>query len=408
MALIGVAPAARPVIAALGVTQIIGYGALYYAYAVLTPAMATDFNVTEPTLFAIFSIGLLLGGFTAPAFGRRIDRHGAARVMSAGSAAVAAALVALAHAPDIVTFALLVVLIEIISFAVLYDAAFATLALHAPRNTRAAITLLTLIAGFASTLFWPLTGWLAEDMGWRGTYLIFAGLTLGLALPLHLWIARRPLPDPAAIAAHPAQTEVQYQRLSGPEARRAFWLMGVGFAISGMVISAVTIHMVPILLARGMGETAFLIAMMMGPAQVLIRVVDATLWRNLHPVAVAMVSAGAMPLAVLALLLPGPPVLTGLCFAILMGTGGGLASIVRGAVPVALFGTEGLGQQLGRLAAIRNLMGAAAPFAFALSTTRIGPGPTLWLVVALGLTGLAVMAILWRKVSRAQAWPATG
>lgn len=396
---------ARPVIAALGVTQIIGYGALYYAYAVLTPWVAAEFAVSEATLFAVFSVGLLLGGVTAPMFGRRIDRHGAARVMAVGSAVIAVLLGALAVAPGFWSFAVLVVAIEIVSFTVLYDAAFATLATHAPQNTRAAITLLTLIAGFASTLFWPLTGWLAETLGWRGTYLAFAAMTLAVALPLHVRIARRPLPEPARVPEAPGAGPHSHLRLSGSAARRAFWMVGIGFALSGMVISAVTVHMVPIFLARDMGDAAFLVAMAMGPAQVLIRIVDATLWRNLHPVAVAMVSAAVLPLAVAVLLVPGPAVVTGLCFAILLGTGAGLSSIVRGAVPVALFGSDGLGLRLGRLAAIRNLLGAAAPFLFAFAGNSIGLRPTLWLAVALGSGGLLVIGALWRDIRRTTAVP---
>jgi MFS family permease len=393
---------ARPVIAALGASQIIGYGALYYAYAVLAQGIAVEFDVTEANLFAVFSMGLLVGGLTAPAFGRRIDRHGAPIVMATGSAVIAVLLAALSAAPNFWVFAVLVVLIEIISFTVLYDAAFATLARHAPDNSRSAITQLTLIAGFASTIFWPLTGWLAELVGWRGTYLVFAGLNFGLALPLHLWISKHPVPEESQSSTGSKTAVPTRYRLSGSSAWRAFWLVGVGFALSGMVISAVTVHMVPILLARDMGEMAYLVAMMMGPAQVLIRVVDATLWRHLHPVAVAMVAATALPLAVVALVVPGPAIVTGICFAVLLGTGGGLSSIVRGAVPVALFGPDGLGLRLGKLAAIRNLLGASAPFAFALSTTHLGPEPTLYLTAALGFSGLLVMAALWREVLRAE------
>lgn len=395
----------RPVIAALGASQIIGYGALYYAYAVLAPGIAVEFDVSEASLFAVFSIGLLVGGLTAPAFGRRIDRHGAPIVMATGSAVIAVLLAMLSVAPDLWVFAGLVVLIEIISFTVLYDAAFATLARLAPQDSRSAITLLTLIAGFASTIFWPLTGWLAEGVGWRGTYLVFAGLNLGLAFPLHLWIAKHPVPALAPSDTGKIHAVQARYRLSGPSARRAFWLVGVGFALSGMVISAVTVHMVPILLARDMGEMAYLVAMVMGPAQVLIRLVDATLWRHSHPVVVAIVAATALPLAVVALLVPGPAIVTGICFAVLLGTGGGLSSIVRGAVPVALFGPDGVGLRLGRLAAIRNVLGASAPFAFALATTHLGPQPTLYLIAAFGFLGLMVMAALWREVRRAEAAP---
>ncbi|MGQ0563877.1 MAG: MFS transporter [Gemmobacter sp.] len=163
-------------IVAVGVTQIIGYGALYYAYAVLAPHIAAEYGVSESALFGALSAGLLLGGMTAPVFGRWIDRFGSAAVMSAGSAAVSVLFALLAAAPGFWSFAALIVLIQIVSFTVLYDAAFAVLARYAPRN-RAAITKLTLIAGFASTLIWPLTGGLVEAVRWRATYVVFAALS---------------------------------------------------------------------------------------------------------------------------------------------------------------------------------------------------------------------------------------
>lgn len=388
-----------PVIVALGVTQIIGYGALYYAYAVLAPYIAADFRVSESALFGALSAGLLLGGITAPSFGRWIDRYGAAAVMAAGSAAVSGLLALLALAPGFWSFAALIVLIEIVSFTVLYDAAFAVLARYAPRNPRTAITKLTLIAGFASTLFWPLTGWLAEALGWRASYAIFAALNIAVAFPLHLWIFRRKAPGQDIDSETGSLRNASF-RISGAAARRAFWLVGIGFALSGMAISAMGVHMVPILLARGQGDAAYAVAMAMGPAQVLIRVVDATLWRRLHPVGVALISAAVLPLAMVCLLLPGSGLVLGLAFAVLMGTGGGLSSIVRGSVPVSLFGTGGLGERLGQLAAMRNVLGASAPFLFAWSTAAIGIDRTLGLTIGIATAGFAVIGWLWLDLHR--------
>jgi len=322
-------------------------------------------------------------------------------VMAAGSAVVTGLLAALATAPDFRTFAVLVILVEVVSFAVLYDAAFAVLARHAPDNPRGAITKLTLIAGFASTLFWPLTGWLAEVAGWRGTYGLFAVLTLTVALPLQLWIAQRATPAPGT-AANSAGLGAQTRfRVTDALARRAFWLVGIGFALSGMAISALGVHMVPILLARGLGDMAYGVAMAMGPAQVLIRIVDATLWRRLHPVTVALIAAGALPLAMAFLLVPGMGLAPALAFTMLLGIGGGLSSIVRGAVPIALFGTDGLGQRLGRLAALRSVLGASAPFLFAASAAAIGMDRTLGLGIGVAAAGFAVIGWLWLDLRRA-------
>lgn len=398
---------AAPVIAALGVTQIIGYGSLYYAFAILAPGIGAEFRVSQAALFAVMSVGLLLGGVAAPALGTLMDRFGAPAIMAVGSGVIALLLALLSVAPDVRTFAVLLVLIEALSFMVLYDAAFVALARQAPAHARAAITRLTLIAGFASTIFWPLTGWLAAALGWRDAYLVFAGLHLLVALPLHLWIGRRPSPGPAGSdGAGQSAPEARWRVPVGTATTRAFWLLGISFALTGMAISAVTVHMVPVLLDRGMGDVAFLVAMTMGPAQVLIRLVDATLWRRRHPLMVAVIAAVAIPAALAMLLLPGPGVPLAVAFALLIGTGAGLSSIVRGSVPVVLFGAGGLGLRLGRLAAMRMLLGASAPFLFALSATGLGIAATLGVTLAVAAGGLGVMLWLWLEV-RVGAAPVT-
>ena len=170
----------------------------------------------------------------------------------------------------------------------LYDAAFAALALRVPRGTRQAITRLTLIGGFASTLFWPLTGWMVDSIGWRGCYMVFAALHLLVALPLHGWIAT--LGSKAALSPTPPKRPL---RPNGPQCRlpkrpapSGFWASV--FALTGITIAAFGVHLVPVLLERGLGQNAYLVGMAMGPTQVLVRVVDATLWRGFHPLSVAM------------------------------------------------------------------------------------------------------------------------
>ena len=170
-----VVPTARTIIA-LGVTQILGCGALYYAFGVMAGLLTEDLGVSMPAAYGAFSAALLAGGLCAPFAGRAIDRHGARRVMAA-----------LSQASGLVSLCAAIVLVEMVSATVLNDAAFAALARAAgAAGARRAITLMTLIAGFASTLFWPLTYALSDAVGWRTTYLVFAVLQLIICLPLHL------------------------------------------------------------------------------------------------------------------------------------------------------------------------------------------------------------------------------
>lgn len=399
--------AAAPIVATLGVTQIVGYGSLYYAYPILAPSVAAEYGVGEPLLFGIMSAGLLLGGFVAPTLGRLFDRFGAAIVMTLGSLAMAILTALLSVAPTVWAFGALVVVIEVLSFAVLYDAAFATLAQKRQADRRQAITRLTLIAGFASTIFWPLTGWLVEAVGWRGSLMLFAGLHLFCAAPLHYWIARLPAVEARSTAMDAADPKPDpYAVLpDGPLARRAFLLLGGGFALTGMAISALTVHLVPVLQSLDLGEMAYLTAMVMGPAQVAIRVVDATLWRTWHPLDVAIVSAVAIPASLALLLLPGPAQMLAIAFAACFGIGAGLASIVRGAVPVTLFGTSGIGQRLGRLAAIRSVLGASAPFLFSWAVATVSVAWAVAATLSFALGGVVALLVLRRDLRRAGAFP---
>lgn len=378
-------------VAALGASQILGYGSLYYAFPLMVPAVAGDLGTTPATLFAVFSAGLLAGGLVAPVLGRLMDRIGAPRVMAAGSLAAGGALVLMAVAPGLWSFAAAVLLVELIAGAVLYDAAFASLVLLRGTGARRAITRLTLIAGFASTLFWPLTGWLVETQGWRVTYLIYAGLHVTLGFGLHLWLSRQPAADETVpLAGATAAARPLPQAL----VRGAYISVAVSFALSGVLISATTVHLVGVLASAGAGAGATAYAMLMGPAQVAVRLVDALFWKALHPLSVAAISALALPAAIGLLLLGAPVWVAGPAFAVLLGFGQGLASIVRGSVPLALFGPAGYGAQLGRLALIRTVASAGAPAAFAAMLAALGLGPTLWAFLVLGLAAAVPLLAL--------------
>jgi MFS family permease len=395
-----------PIVAALGATQIVGYGTIYYAFAILAPSVATEFQVTEPFLFGVLSAGLLLGGFVAPYLGRQLDRIGSARVMTLGSLIMAGLLVLLALSPNLYVFGGLTILIEVLSFTVLYDAAFALLAQMRPLDTRRSITNLTLIAGFASTIFWPFSGWLVVELGWRGTQFLFAALHLVCAA-LHWWLATLPAEAAsAAPGAAAAQGQSERPPLEGRVARSAFLLLGISFGLMAMAISAITVHLVLILRSLGLGETAYIAAMVMGPAQVAVRVLDATLWRDQHPLVIAILSSSAIVAALVILLLPGPALLVAFAFALLLGSGAGLASIVRGAVPVALFGATGLGSRLGSLAAVRSVLAAASPFLFSWAATAYSIPLAVWAALALALVGLGILVRLYRMLRNIEAVPA--
>jgi len=375
----------------LGLSQIIGYGTLYYSFSILAGGIARSFAWPVAWAYGSFSLALLAGGVIAPLVGRRIDRHGAAIVMALGSVLCALALLGTAFAPNGIVFTLGLVATQAASALVLYDAAFAALVQATGTEARKRITRLTLIAGFASTLFWPLTSWLQAGLDWRQILLAFAALNLVLCLPIHGLLA---VQRPPADHDHPARPDEPgtppAARLSGPE-RRLLALVTLGFALSNFALSAVLAQMVPTLTALGLGASALLVSTLFGPSQVLVRLVNMLLGERRHPLAAALVGLSMTPLALLVLMLTAPAGAGAVGFAILLGFGSGLKSIVQGTLPLALFGRAAYGSRLGVMAAARQILSAVAPFAFAALTGAFGTTTALGVLVIAGALGLGAL-----------------
>lgn len=386
------------VIWALGLTQIVGYGTLYYSFGALAPSMAAEFGWPEAWVYGVLSGSLLVGGLVAPISGRWADRFGAARLMTWGSVAAAAALALCAWAPERLGFIAGLVAIEVTSAFVLYATAFAALAQVSAGGAQRSITHLTLIAGFASTVFWPLTSALHEQLSWREVYLIYAALNLVVCFPVHFWLVRTTR----------RRTAVATDSKAGPAPVAAagshlLLLMLLGFALLGFVSSAVTMQMVPMLAALGVGGVGVVVTSLFGPAQVLSRLVNMQFGKGLSQPALAMLAALLMPLGLAVLVLSAPWFPGAAVFAILFGLGSGLSSIVSGTLPLVLFGAVGYGQRLGWISSARLVVSAMAPFAFSVIAGWATTRSALWFVVAVGIGAAGAFGAIWWSVSRAEA-----
>ncbi len=375
------------IVAALGLTQIIGYGTLYYSFSILAPGMAADLGVTVAQVFAVFSASLFVGGLSAPYVGRQMDRVGAATVMAIGSLLSALTLMLCAWSPSVAIFALAIVLLEIASGMVQYQAAFAALVEADPRSASRSITYLTLIAGFASTIFWPITTVLLSHLSWREIYLVYAGLNIAVCMPFHVWIMRK-----GKVAAAGGQRPMREPVVGAvpPERRRgAVLIVSAGFALLSFTLGAMLAHMVPMLGTLGFGSAAVVIGSLFGPAQVLSRLVNMVFGTRLAPPGLAVVSASLMVLSVVILALSGNWLPGAVAFSICLGLGSGINSIAQGSLPLYLFGSDGYGALTGKMAAARLAAGAAAPFAFAATMGQFGIGASLVLSAVLGSVGIA-------------------
>ncbi|PTE07910.1 arsenite efflux MFS transporter ArsK [Mesorhizobium helmanticense] len=380
---------------ALGLTQIIGYGTLYYSFSILVPSIALEFAWPEQWVFGALSASLLAGGLFAPTAGRWADRFGAGRIMTFGSVAAAVSLVACAAAPGRVTFVLALMAMELASAFVLYSAAFVAIVQIGGAKAQRSITHLTLIAGFASTLFWPLTATLHQYLTWREVYLVFAVMNVAICLPIHAWLARLShrtdeSASPASVAVGPAGGAA----FNPPNRARVFLLMLGGFAVEGFVLSSILVHMVPLTTALGLGSAGLVVTTLFGPSQVASRLINMLFGGRLAQRWLAVIGATLLPLGLVVLLATTPSVAGAIAFVILFGLGSGLASIVGGTLPLELFGRERYGARLGWVTAARQFSSALAPFALAMAMAGMGVHASLWLTAVVGMLGILAFSAI--------------
>jgi MFS family permease len=344
--------------------------------------MAAAVGAPRTWVFGAFSAALLLTAFLGPAVGRLIDRSGGRNVLIASNLVLAAGLGGLALVDGPVTLFLAWAVLGIGMALGLYDAAFATLAGIYGRDARAPITGITLLAGFASTIGWPLTALLDAQIGWRGTCLAWAAMHIVIGLPLNLFLVPR--------ASRPVE-----QKQSAPtswEPRREMILLAYVFAASWFVTGAMAAHL-PALIER-MGATtveAVAAAALVGPAQVAARMAEFFVMRRAHPLVSARIAASLHPVGAAVLMVFGAPAAA--AFALLHGAGNGLLTIARGTVPLALFGPENYGARTGLLGAPARAAQAAAPLLFGLLLDLMG-GRALLVSAGLCLSALVVLFML--------------
>jgi predicted MFS family arabinose efflux permease len=394
---------ATAAIVALGMTQIVAWGTTLYALGVLGKPIAADTGWSQSLVFGGLTVGLLVSGAVSAFVGRLLDRRGGRAIMSAGSILVCVGLVLLSTVASPYAYLAAWAFLGLAMRLSLYDAAFAALVQVTPSRGRRAISYLTLFGGFASSVFWPIGHALNAAYGWRTTLLIFAVINLLVCLPLHWFgLARRETPEQAEQAkAADTSGAPAGAPLEGAARTIAMVLFGMIAAASAVVMGALAVHLVPILEASGLAAgTAVLVASLKGAAQVAGRIWDLTLARRWHPVDVGRVSIALIPLSFAVLMLGGASFGAALAFTLLFGISNGLVTIVRGAVPLALFGTKGYGEVLGILATPYLLLAATAPAAFAVVVESYGYGMAEAILLGAGLASFVGMELMARWYRR--------
>ena len=381
-------------VAAIGATQTLAWGSSYYLPAVLADPIAVGLGVPKSVFFGFFSGSLLLQAALGPAIGKAIDRRGGRGILVLSNLVLAAGLVWLAFAEGTVGLAGAWAVLGVGMALGLYDAAFAALTMLYGREARGPITGITLIAGFASTVGWPLSALLNDSFGWRGACLGWAALNLFVCLPINRLLVPRPSVPPPSTTPEPV----------GPPPANGMAVLAFVFGAVGFVTGAMAAHLPRLLEMSGATATAAIAAAaLMGPAQVAARLFEFGVLKRLHPLVSTRLALLMHPVGAAVLGAIGAPAAA--LFALLHGAGNGLLTISRGTLPLALFGPAGYGLRTGIIAAPARITTAAAPLLFGLLLDVMG---TSALVVSSGLSlaALASLALLRLQPARAPVPPA--
>jgi len=375
------------VVTALGLAQTLAWASSYYLPAILADPISASIKVPRSWVFAAFSMALLIAAFAGPAVGRFVDRHGGRGVLALSNVVLAAGLFGLAAANSVAALFGAWAVLGIGMALGLYDAGFAALTALYGRGARGPITGVTLFAGFASTVSWPVSTLLNDALGWRETVMVWAALNLLLGLPLNRFV----LPS----AGMRPQLSAAAAKV-GWEPRKEMVLLAFVFAAAWFVTGAMATQL-PALLERA-GSTpaqAVAAASLVGPAQVAARVAEFIVLRRIHPLVSARLAAALHPVGAALFVLIGAPAAP--LFVVFYGAGNGLLTIARGTVPLAVFGPVGYGERTGLLGAPARAAQAFAPLLFGLLLDSLG----LWAVaISVGLCLAALAALFGLSAKR--------
>lgn len=380
-------------VAGLGFTQIVGWGTTFLMPSVLGRHIQDDLNMPSELVFAGITVLFAVGAVLAPSVGRRIDRTGPRIIMTAGSIVYGLSLLATALSQGPIVYLLSWAGMGVASTLALSVPSSIALAQIAGPRARQAISMLTIIGGFASTAFWPLAGALDALVGWRGTLTIYAAVHLFACAPIHFFM----LPKSAPVLAHATASGSTAGGLPLEIRPRAYRLLSISLCFGAFVFTGMIVHMIEVLRALGHSPaSAVFLGSMVGPAQVGIRAFELLFGHRYSIMNSAVFGSALLPLCLALSAIGGDGFAVALVCMLAYGMSNGLKAVQRATLPLALFGRGQFGAYMGRLALPQGIVSAAAPTVLAAVLDRFGASGVLWLNVAFGTVSLVAMIMLAR------------
>lgn len=386
-----VTPAAKATIG-LGLTQIVGWGTTFLMPSVLGRHIERDLGLASEIVYGGITVMFGVGALFAPRVGRLLDRTGARSIMAVGSVVYALSLAALAFSQGLVSYLLCWAAMGVASTLALNTPASIALAQVAGARARQAIAVLAIVGGFASTVFWPVSEALELFAGWRGVLLIYAAVHLLVCAPVHLLaLPGRGAVGPQAAAAATAPAA------PSERSRQIFLLLSISFSCGAFIFTGFIVHAIGVL--RGLGHdpaSALLLASLIGPAQVAVRVIELMFGHRYAISSSALFAAAVLPLGLGLALLAGGNFAIALVCLVGYGIANGLKAVLRATLPLALFGRAQFGAYLGRLALPQGIVSAAAPPVLAAVMTGYGAEGVLAVTFVVAMVALIATILLVR------------
>ena len=380
-------------LAALCITQTTSWGVLFYSLpAALTP-IAEDTGWSHTAITGALSLGLAVSALVGIRVGRILDRRGPRTVMTLGGVVGVIALLLVAWSPTLWAFYAAWFVAGFAQAAIFYTPAFAVITRwYGPRRVRPLLAL-TLVAGFSSTIFAPLTASLIEHLGWRTSYLVMAGILAAVTVPLHAIFLNGRWSD--APAEH-TEAEASASREAVRKVARSprFLALQLAMTVATFTLFAVTINLIQLLLERGLTyATAALAFGLVGVGQAVGRLGYPQLGRVTTPAARTAVILGAGAAGLWALAVVPGPAWALIVLVILIGAARGAHTLLQATAVSDRWGTTNFGALNGIFSAPMTAVTALAPVSGPALAGLLGGYPAMTVVMAALLTVAAVASL---------------
>ncbi|ACS85033.1 MFS transporter [Musicola paradisiaca] len=382
----------RPTLLAIvmiGVAQILVWGGSFFVLSVLARPIMAETGWGRQWVYGSLSIGILVSGLVMPRCGRYISRHGGRDMLAWSGIVTALGMLLMAYSTTLPMFIGAWVVLGVAMAMGLYDALYATLGDCYGKQAKHAITLITLISGFCTTVAWPLLAFGVAHWGWRHTCVLWAVLLVAVVWPVY----RTTLP-----VARKARTNAAHsQTIAVTVDRRLYLLLANIFMLSAVTMTVMSVQLIDILQDEGLSLAAAIgVSALIGPSQVAVRVLDMVA-RIRHPVwsllfSVTLVLLGVVFIAVF----PAHAALA----VVVYGAGNGMRAIVRGTLPLVILRPEEFAVVMGKIARPSLIGQAMTPLLSGYLFEFGGARSVLLAVTVLSLVNVTLTGLLIVRLTR--------